>query len=87
MSSRSSIVASPIGARQAQDHSGRQERRAAAEPFIGHTKAEHRTGSNYLKGRDGGGRINVVLAVVLPRRLGRVVMSFFGLVELSERRP
>ena len=26
---------------------------AAIEPVIGHTKAEHRMGCNYLKGRDG----------------------------------
>src|SRR5438094_463749 len=31
------------------------------EPVIGHTKAEHRMGRNYLKGRDGD-RINAVLA-------------------------
>src|SRR5438045_9608401 len=30
-------------------------------PVIGHTKAEHRMGRNYLKGRDGD-RINAVLA-------------------------
>jgi hypothetical protein len=36
-------------------------RRAAVEPFIGHVKAEHRMGRNYLKGRDGD-RINAVLA-------------------------
>jgi len=36
-------------------------RRAAVEPVIGHLKAEHRLGRNYLKGRDGD-RINAVLA-------------------------
>lgn len=36
-------------------------RRAAIEPMIGHLKAEHRMGRNYLKGRDGD-RINAVLA-------------------------
>jgi len=36
-------------------------RRAAVEPVIGHMKAEHRMGRNYLKGRDGD-RINAVLA-------------------------
>ena len=35
--------------------------RAAFEPVIGHIKAEHRMGRNYLKGRDGD-RINAVLA-------------------------
>jgi transposase, IS5 family len=36
-------------------------RRAAVEPVIGHLKAEHRMGRNYLKGRHGD-RINPVLA-------------------------
>ena len=36
-------------------------RRAAVEPVIGHMKAEHRMGRNYLKGRDGD-RFNAVLA-------------------------
>ena len=36
-------------------------RRVALEPIIGHVKAEHRMGRNYLKGRDGD-RINAVLA-------------------------
>ena len=39
----------------------RMKRRAAVEPVIGHTKAEHRMGRNYLKGR-GGDRSNAVLA-------------------------
>ena len=37
------------------------KRRAAVEPVIGHLKAEHRLGRNYLKGRDGD-RSNAVLA-------------------------
>jgi transposase, IS5 family len=37
------------------------KRRAAVEPVIGHLKAEHRMGRNYLKGRDGD-RANAVLA-------------------------
>jgi transposase, IS5 family len=37
------------------------KRRAAVEPVIGHLKAEHRLGRNYLKGRDGD-RVNAVLA-------------------------
>jgi IS5 family transposase len=37
------------------------KRRAAVEPVIGHVKAEHRMGRNYLKGRDGD-RANAVLA-------------------------
>jgi IS5 family transposase len=39
------------------------KRRAAIEPVIGHLKAEHRMGRNYLKGREGD-RINAVLAAV-----------------------
>ena len=38
-------------------------RRAAVEPVIGHMKAEHRMGRNYLNGRDGD-RCNAVLAAV-----------------------
>jgi IS5 family transposase len=37
------------------------KRRAAIEPMIGHIKAEHRMGRNYLKGRNGD-RINAILA-------------------------
>jgi IS5 family transposase len=37
------------------------KRRAAVEPVIGHVKAEHRLGRNYLEGRDGD-RSNAVLA-------------------------
>ena len=37
------------------------KRRAAVEPVIGHLKAEHRLGRNYLKGR-AGDRVNAVLA-------------------------
>jgi transposase, IS5 family len=50
------------------------KRRAAVEPVIGHLKAEHRMGRNYLKGRDGD-RANAILAAagshfaLLPRWL------------------
>jgi IS5 family transposase len=37
------------------------KRRAAAEPVIGHVKADHRMGRNFLKGQ-GGDRANAVLA-------------------------
>jgi transposase, IS5 family len=37
------------------------KRRAAVEPVIGHLKAEHRLGRNYLKGPEGD-RTNAVLA-------------------------
>ena len=36
-------------------------RRAAVKPVIGHLKAEHRMGRNYLKGHEGD-RVNTVLA-------------------------
>ncbi len=58
------------------------KRRAAVEPVIGHTKAEHRMGRNYLKGRDGD-RINAVLAAagynfgLLLRWLARLLRALF----------
>src|SRR5690242_3232239 len=57
-------------------------RRAAVEPVIGHAKAEHRMGRNYLKGRDGD-RINAVLAAagynfgLLLRWLARLLRALF----------
>ena len=69
-------------------------RRAAVEPVIGHTKAEHRMGRNYLKGRDGD-RINAVLAAagynfgLLLRWLGRLLRALFQalLTALPDVRP
>lgn len=58
------------------------KRRAAVEPVIGHLKAEHRLGRNYLKGRDGD-RVNAVLAAagynfaLLLRWLGRLLRALF----------
>jgi IS5 family transposase len=58
------------------------KRRAAVEPVIGHVKAEHRMGRNYLKGRDGD-RANAVLAAagynfaLLLRWLARLLRAFF----------
>jgi transposase, IS5 family len=58
------------------------KRRAAVEPVIGHTKAEHRMGRNYLKGRDDD-RINAVLAAagynftLLLRWLARLLCALF----------
>src|SRR5262249_51408516 len=58
------------------------KRRAAVEPVIGHTKAEHRLGRNYLKGRDGD-CINAVLAAagynfgLLLRWLARLLRALF----------
>ena len=58
------------------------KRRAAVEPVIGHAKAEHRMGRNYLKGRDGD-RINAVLAAagynfaLLLRWLARLLRALF----------
>jgi transposase, IS5 family len=63
------------------------KRRAAVEPVIGHIKAEHRMGRNYLKGRDGD-RINAVLAAAgynfglllrwLARLLRAIVRAFLA---------
>jgi len=58
-------------------------RRAAVEPVIGHVKAEHRLGRNYLKGR-GGDRINAVLAAagynfsLLLRWLARLLRALIA---------
>lgn len=58
------------------------KRRAAVEPVIGHVKAEHRMGRNYLKGREGD-RINAVMAAVgynfslLIRWLAEILRAFF----------
>jgi hypothetical protein len=63
-------------------------RRAAVEPVIGHAKAEHRMGRNYLKGRDGD-RINAVLAAagynfgLLLRWLARLCALFQALAATS----
>jgi IS5 family transposase len=57
------------------------KRRAAVEPVIGHLKAEHRMGRNYLKGHDGD-RINAVLAAagynfsLLLRWLASILRAF-----------
>jgi len=61
------------------------KRRAAVEPVIGHTKAEHRMGRNYLKGRDGD-RSNAVLAAagynfgLLLRWLARLLRALIGVL-------
>jgi IS5 family transposase len=58
------------------------KRRAAVEPVIGHLKAEHRLGHNYLKGRHGD-RSNAVLAAagynfaLLLRWLRRLLRALF----------
>jgi len=40
-------------------------RRAAVEPVIGHIKAEHRMGRNYLKGRGGDRLLRALLRMLL----------------------
>jgi transposase, IS5 family len=61
------------------------KRRAAVEPVIGHLKAEHRMGRNYLKGRDGD-RINAILAAagynfsLLLRWLRRLLRALFAML-------
>ena len=64
------------------------KRRAAVEPVIGHTKAEHRMGRNYLKGRDGD-CINAVLAAagynfaLLLRWLARLLRALFQALAIT----
>jgi hypothetical protein len=66
-------------------HRREMRRRAAVEPVIGHMKAEHRMGRNYLKGRDGD-RINAVLAAagynfgLLLRRLERLLRALMRML-------
>jgi IS5 family transposase len=61
------------------------KRRAAVEPVIGHVKAEHRMGRNYLKGRDGD-RSNAVLAAagynfsLLLRWLARLLRALIQML-------
>jgi IS5 family transposase len=61
------------------------KRRAAVEPVIGHVKAEHRMGRNYLKGRDGD-RCNAVLAAagynfsLLLRWLARLLCALIRML-------
>ena len=63
-------------------------RRAAVEPVIGHVKAEHRLGRNYLKGRVGD-RINAVLAAagynfsLLLRWLAELLRALFQVLVRS----
>jgi transposase, IS5 family len=67
------------------------KRRAAVEPVIGHLKAEHRLGRNYLKGRDGD-RINAVLAAagynfgLLLRWLERLLRALLAMLVASDPR-
>src|SRR5262249_15189197 len=67
-------------------------RRAAVEPVIGHMKAEHRMGRNYLKGRDGD-RINAVLAAagynfsLLLRWLSRLLRVLMRTLLASQHQP
>jgi transposase, IS5 family len=67
-------------------------RRAAVEPVIGHIKAEHRMGRNYLKGRDGD-RINAVLAAagynfsLLLRWLDRLLRALIRALLAAPRSP
>ena len=68
------------------------KRRAAVEPVIGHIKAEHRMGRNYLKGRDGD-RINAVLAAagynfgLLLRWLAALLRALIAILDLVDRQP
>jgi transposase, IS5 family len=66
------------------------KRRAAVEPVIGHLKAEHRMGRNYLKGPEGD-RINAILAAagynfhLLLRWLAELLRAC--IIALAKRRP
>jgi IS5 family transposase len=68
------------------------KRRAAVEPVIGHLKAEHRMGRNYLKGRNGD-RINAVLAAagynfhLLLRWFNAPLRALLHILALSHRQP
>lgn len=68
------------------------KRRAAVEPVIGHLKAEHRLGRNYLKGRDGD-RANAVLAAagynfnLLLRWLARLLRALFRILSAPSWSP
>jgi len=68
------------------------KRRAAVEPVIGHVKAEHRMGRNYLKGRDGD-RINAVLAAagynfsLLLRWLRRLLCALIAALHPAALNP
>ena len=68
------------------------KRRAAVEPVIGHAKAEHRLGRNYLKGRDGD-RANAVLAAagynfsLLLRWLARLLRALFRTLLAARSNP
>ena len=68
------------------------KRRAAVEPVIGHTKAEHRMGRNYLKGRDGD-RSNAVLAAagynfsLLLRWLARLLRALIRVLFPAAAEP
>jgi transposase, IS5 family len=68
------------------------KRRAAIEPIIGHLKAEHRMGRNYLKGKDGD-RINALLAAIgfnfhlLTRWLAELLRAIFQAIIAGARTP
>lgn len=63
-------------------------RRSAIEPVIGHIKAEHRMGRNYLKGRNGD-RANAILAAAGYnfRRLARWLRIFLRIILDAENNP
>jgi transposase, IS5 family len=67
-------------------------RRAAVEPVIGHLKAEHRMGRNYLKGRDGD-RANAILAAagynfaLLLRWLRKLLRALLQVLTVGDLLP
>jgi transposase, IS5 family len=68
------------------------KRRAAVEPVIGHVKAEHRMGRNYLKGHEGD-RANALLAAagynfsLLLRWLAELLRALFAALLRSAPMP
>jgi IS5 family transposase len=68
------------------------KRRAAVEPVIGHMKAEHRLGRNYLKGREGD-RANAILSAVgynfhlLLRWFAALLRALIQALLLTDPRP
>jgi hypothetical protein len=68
------------------------KRRAAVEPVIGHLKAEHRLGRNYLKGPEGD-RTNSVLAAagynfgLLLRWPAELLRAFIRILARHTLRP
>ncbi len=68
------------------------KRRAVVEPVIGHLKAEHRLGRNYLKGRNGD-RANALLVAIgynfhlLLRWFAALLRALIQAIDCSDPMP